>query len=93
MSYGSTFIAWRDANSAWSSYAFHAFVQYLGDGNLPRTAFLHYLKQDYIFLFHFSRAWALAMTKAETVREMRLAAGTVNEGVVLIWCGANFVNH
>ncbi|OED48278.1 thiaminase II, partial [Rhodobacteraceae bacterium (ex Bugula neritina AB1)] len=43
-----------------------------------REAFLHYLKQDYVFLIHFSRAWALAVTKAETVEEMRLAAGTVN---------------
>ena len=53
-------------------------MQALGDGSLPRPAFLHYLKQDYVFLIHFSRAWALAVTKAEQVDEMRLAAGTVN---------------
>jgi thiaminase/transcriptional activator TenA len=56
----------------------HAFVQGLGDGTLPPEAFLHYLRQDYVFLIHFSRAWALAITKADTVEEMRLAAGTVN---------------
>lgn len=78
MSYGNTFQAWRGATPAWSSYTQHAFVQGLGDGTLPRDAFLHYLKQDYVFLIHFSRAWALAVTKAETVEEMRLAAGTVN---------------
>jgi thiaminase/transcriptional activator TenA len=50
----------------------------LGDGTLPPEAFLHYLRQDYVFLIHFSRAWALAITKADTVEEMRLAAGTVN---------------
>lgn len=79
MSYGTTFKAWRDmAGDTWPAFARHAFVEGLRDGTLPRAAFLNYLKQDYIFLIHFSRAWALAVTKADTVEEMRLAAGTVN---------------
>ena len=79
MTYGATFEAWRDtAGPVWPAYTRHAFVKGLGDGTLPRAAFLHYLKQDYVFLIHFSRAWALAVTKADTVEEMRLAAGTVN---------------
>ncbi len=79
MSYGTTFAAWRAAaGEIWSAYTRHTFVRGLGDGTLPRAAFLHYLKQDYVFLIHFSRAWALAVTKAETVGEMRLAAGMVN---------------
>lgn len=78
MSYGEIFTAWRDATPAWTTYTRHAFVKGLGDGSLPQKAFLHYLKQDYVFLIHFSRAWALAVTKADTVEEMRLAAGTVN---------------
>ena len=78
MNYGKTFAAWRDNTPAWSAYTHHTFVQGLGDGSLPPEAFLHYLKQDYVFLIHFSRAWALAITKADTVEEMRLAADTVN---------------
>jgi thiaminase/transcriptional activator TenA len=79
MSYGSSFAAWRDAaGSTWPAFTKHAFVQGLGDGALPREAFLHYLRQDYVFLIHFSRAWALAVTKADTIDEMRLAAKTVN---------------
>lgn len=78
MKYGRVFEDWRGATPAWSDYTNHAFVQGLGDGTLPSAAFLHYLKQDYVFLIHFSRAWALAVTKADTVAEMRLAAGTVN---------------
>lgn len=79
MSYGKTFPAWRAAaGETWHAYTGHAFVQGLGDGSLPQAAFLHYLVQDYVFLIHFSRAWALAVTKADTVEEMRLAAGTVN---------------
>ncbi len=78
MTYGKTFAALRDNTPVWPAYTRHAFVQGLGDGTLPHAAFLHYLKQDYVFLIHFSRAWALAVTKADTVAEMRLAAGTVN---------------
>ena len=77
--YGSTFAAWRAAaGDHWVAYTRHAFVEGLCDGTLPRKAFLDYLVQDYLFLIHFSRAWALAVTKADTVDEMRLAAGTVN---------------
>ena len=77
--YGETFPAWRAAaGDHWHAYTRHAFVEGLRDGSLPRAAFLDYLVQDYIFLIHFSRAWALAVTKADTVDEMRLAAGTVN---------------
>jgi thiaminase/transcriptional activator TenA len=78
MTYGNTFSSWRDNTPIWLAYTRHTFVQGLGDGTLPHAAFLHYLKQDYVFLIHFSRAWALAITKADTVEEMRLAAGTVN---------------
>ncbi len=77
--YGKTFESWRDAaGQVWTNYARHEFVEGLGDGSLPQAAFLHYLVQDYIFLFHFSRAWALAAAKADTPDEMRIAASTVD---------------
>ncbi|SFO91597.1 TenA family protein [Tranquillimonas alkanivorans] len=79
MSYGATFPLWREAaGTAWRDYTRHAFVEGLRDGTLPRAAFLRYLVQDYVFLIHFSRAWALAVTKAETLDEMRACAATVN---------------
>ena len=55
-----------------------SFPTRLGDGTLPRPAFLHYLRQDYVFLIHFSRAWALAVVKSETHTEMQTAVATVN---------------
>ncbi|WP_343561521.1 thiaminase II [Kiloniella sp. b19] len=77
--YGTVFGHWRKAcGSVWTDYTHHAFVEGMRDGTLPRAAFLHYLKQDYIFLIHFSRAWALAAAKSETLEEMKIAAGTVN---------------
>lgn len=76
--YGRAFALWRAAaGPAWDGYTRHAFVAGLGDGTLPRAAFLNYLRQDYVFLFHFARAWALAAAKAETLAEMKLAAATV----------------
>lgn len=66
------------AQGPWASYVDHAFVRQLGDGTLPDAAFLHYLKQDYVFLIHFSRAWALAVTKTDRIDEMRHAAATVH---------------
>lgn len=79
MTYGATFPLWRDAaGDAWPDYTRHAFVEGMRDGTLPRAAFLRYLVQDYLFLVHFSRAWALAVTKAETLEEMRACAATVH---------------
>jgi len=79
MSYGVTFPFWRAAASeTWEAYTRHAFVEGMRDGSLPRPAFLRYLVQDYLFLVHFSRAWALAVTKAETLEEMRTCAATVH---------------
>ncbi|QDL93824.1 thiaminase II (plasmid) [Paroceanicella profunda] len=77
--YGTAFRAWRAAAGPdWAAYTGHRFVTGLGDGSLPRPAFLHYLRQDYVFLFHFARAWALAAAKAEHLDEMRLAARTLD---------------
>jgi len=81
--YGKAFSLWRTAatqieEDPWHTYTNHTFVQKLGDGSLPREAYLHYLVQDYVFLVHFSRAWALAVVKSETLSEMKLAASTVD---------------
>lgn len=77
--YGKTFAHWRaGAATAWQDYTHHAFVEGLGDGSLPRTAFLHYLIQDYVYLVHYARAWSLAVVKAETLEEMKICARTVD---------------
>lgn len=79
MSYGKTYGLWTAAaGQYWPAYTRHAFVEGLRDGSLPRENFLHYLVQDYVFLIHFSRAWALAVTKADTMEAMRHCASTVD---------------
>ncbi|MBX2854325.1 MAG: TenA family protein [Rhodobacteraceae bacterium] len=78
--YGSdTFQALRRAEQeVWDAYTRHRFVEELGAGTLRRDVFLYYLKQDYVFLIHFARAWAMAVVKSDQVDEMRQAAATVH---------------
>ncbi len=77
--YGQAFALWRCAsNKSWRAYTRHEFVNSLCDGTLPKAAFIQYLVQDYIFLVHFSRAWALAIVKSANLEEMKICAETVN---------------
>jgi thiaminase/transcriptional activator TenA len=77
--YGRVFAALKQGcPQEWASYTRHDFVQGLGDGSLPWDCFVHYLKQDYVFLVHFARAWSLGVVKAETLDEMKTCASTVD---------------
>lgn len=77
--YGRAFGLMRAAaGQPWRDYTRHGFVEGMKDGSLPHDAFLHYLRQDYVFLIHFARAWALAVVKGQTHAEMLAAVGTVN---------------
>ncbi len=65
----------KDAAAAeWQAYTHHSFVQGIADGSLPEAAFRHYLGQDYLFLIHFARAYALAAYKATELADIRQAA-------------------
>lgn len=57
----------------WQAYIQHDFVAQLADARLPRDSFQHYLKQDYLFLIHFARAFALAAYKSRTLADLRQA--------------------
>ncbi|WP_285260858.1 thiaminase II [Halopseudomonas bauzanensis] len=59
--------------SEWDAYIQHDFVQQLGNGTLAADAFRHYLKQDYLFLIQFARAFALAAYKSPTLVDLRQA--------------------
>lgn len=55
----------------WQAYVDHDFVKQLGNGRLAKESFQHYLKQDYLFLLQFTRAWALAIYKSESFEQMQ----------------------
>jgi thiaminase/transcriptional activator TenA len=61
----------------WRAYTRHEFVRRLAEGSLPEQCFRHYLGQDYLFLIHFSRAYALAIYKAEGLDDMRRALASL----------------
>jgi thiaminase/transcriptional activator TenA len=76
---GTLFSRLRDAaRASWEAYVAHPFVRGLADGSLPEAAFRRYLTQDYLFLIHFARAYALAAFKHATVADIRGAAATLN---------------
>ena len=57
----------------WQRYTQHRFIRALAEGSLPKAAFQHYLQQDYLFLIHFARAYALAAFKSQTLADLRQA--------------------
>ncbi|MFM2587566.1 thiaminase II [Vibrio sp. TBV020] len=64
--------------SDWNEYTQHDFVQKLALGTLPQPSFLHYLKQDFLFLKQYARAYALAIYKARNLDDMRRALPSVH---------------
>ncbi|TCP96223.1 thiaminase/transcriptional activator TenA [Cricetibacter osteomyelitidis] len=66
------------SGSHWKAYVQHEFVQKLADGSLPKAGFQHYLKQDYLYLFQYSRIFALAIFKAENFAQMETAQKMLN---------------
>jgi len=68
----------QNAGQDWQHYVSHPFLQQLGAGTLPEIAFRRYLTQDYLFLVHFARAYALLATKFHTLPEIRAAVGSLN---------------
>jgi len=63
------------SRQAWGAFIGHPFVQQLAAGTLDERCFRCYLSQDYLFLIHFARAYGLAAFKAETIADIRAAAG------------------
>ena len=67
-----------DCSVAWMNYTQHDFVKALGDGSLPEQAFQNYLKQDYLFLIHYARAFSLAGAKSVKIEDLKHATDGVS---------------
>lgn len=61
----------------WRAYCEHAFLHRLAEGTLEEACFRHYLGQDYLFLVHLARAYALAVYKSDRLADMRQAGATM----------------
>lgn len=67
----------RDCGAEWEAYVGHPFIDRIADGTLPREEFLAWMVQDYLYLIHYTRAYALLIYKSATVSQMQAAAGIV----------------
>jgi thiaminase/transcriptional activator TenA len=63
----------KSCQNEWQAYIEHSFVKQLGNATLAPEAFQHYLKQDYLFLIQFARAFALAAYKSPRLSDLRQA--------------------
>jgi len=68
----------KNSQPYWDDYIKHEFVQKLANGTLTLKNFQHYLMQDYIYLFHYSRAFALAMYKSKNFEQMNFSRQSLN---------------
>ena len=68
----------RDCGEAWEAFMTHRFVRELADGSLSKDEFLAWMVQDYLYLVHYARAYALLVYKSDTVERMRSAADMVS---------------
>jgi thiaminase/transcriptional activator TenA len=66
------------AHDEWEAYTGHEFVRQLGAGTLPAACFRRFLTQDYLFLIHFARAYALLAFKQTDWPDIRAAAAGLN---------------
>lgn len=72
-----------DLGGLWDRAQQHPFVDALADGTLPREKFIHYLRQDYIYLEGYSRAIALGTAKAPSLSRMAEFSGLLHETLTL----------
>ena len=68
-----------NVNTLWQQVQTHPFVDALADGSLSPERFIHYLKQDYVYLAGYSRAIALATAKAPDLTRMTEFAALLQE--------------
>ena len=67
-----------DNKVIWDSYVNHKFVIQIANGTLENSSFKYYLGQDYLFLIHFARAYALAAYKSDNLEDIKQAVIGLN---------------
>ncbi|KAJ2558186.1 trifunctional hydroxymethylpyrimidine kinase/phosphomethylpyrimidine kinase/thiaminase [Coemansia sp. RSA 1933] len=61
--------------AAWTKYTCHPFVRQAGTGVLDRSVFIYYLKQDYMYLKHYARSYAMAAFKSDRPNDISVLSG------------------
>lgn len=68
----------RNNCPSWNHYIYHDFVKQIAAGTLAPDSFRHYLKQDYLYLLHYTRVMALSVYKSDTLAQMRVGQAGIN---------------
>ena len=58
----------------WHTYTQHEFIEQLAKGTLASACYLHYLKQDFLFLKQYARAHALAIYKNIFIQQLCISS-------------------
>lgn len=67
----------RSSRVIWKQYIRHEFVVLLGKGTLPKENFIHFIKQDYLYLKYYARAYALLAAKSHAYAPISAAIDVV----------------
>ncbi|KAL7282905.1 hypothetical protein ACG7TL_002321 [Trametes sanguinea] len=67
----------QSAAKTWKEYVEHDFVKQLAQGTLPRECFMHFIKQDYLYLKYYARAYGLLVAKSSTYGSIESATQTI----------------
>ncbi|KAF8872670.1 Phosphomethylpyrimidine kinase-domain-containing protein [Gymnopilus junonius] len=63
--------------TSWKEYVEHDFVRQLGQGTLDRARFIHFIKQDYIYLKYYARAYGLLSAKSTSWGAIQSSTQTI----------------
>jgi thiaminase (transcriptional activator TenA) len=69
----------RNVQPIWEKNHNHPFVQELGKGTLERDKFVHYLKQDYVYLIEYSKLFAIGVMKTQDLETMEKFAQILHD--------------
>jgi len=67
----------RKTSHIWKAYVQHEFIKLLGKGTLPKENFVHFIKQDFLYLKYYARAYGLVAAKSSSVFAIDSAAKTI----------------
>ncbi|KAK7040259.1 trifunctional hydroxymethylpyrimidine kinase/phosphomethylpyrimidine kinase/thiaminase [Paramarasmius palmivorus] len=67
----------QGTSKIWKEYVEHDFVKLLGKGTLRKECFVYFIKQDYIYLRYYARAYGLLVAKSSTFSQIASAAQTI----------------
>ncbi|EJF56289.1 hypothetical protein DICSQDRAFT_71741 [Dichomitus squalens LYAD-421 SS1] len=67
----------QSSKRTWKEYVEHDFVKQLAQGTLPKECFLHFIKQDYLYLKYYARAYGLLIAKSATYTSIQSATQTI----------------